>query len=289
MVAYTFNSGSINPSLDDTLIVTIPKVDNPSSMKDFKPISLCNEAFKIVYKVLVNMIMPFLDTIIRPFQSSFIPKRGTMDNVVIAQEIAHHMHKKKGKSGYLMYKIDFEKAYDMVDWNFLKLTLTECGFPQKLIDFIMSCTTTTSLSLKWNSEILDSFSPTRGLKKSDPMSPYLFVLCMENLALLIQEKVQANLWEPIKISSNGLQVSHFFFTNDCNLFTKANATQVHLVNQVLQSFCKVVVFKVSLNLRLLLLIILQGIKFKVLKLFLNLVTPLVLTSILVPYPNWESM
>lgn len=74
------------------------------------------------------------------------------------------MHNKKGKTNYLLYKIDFEKAYDWVNWEFLKLTLTEFGFPSKIIGLITSCTTTSSLSLKWNNEILERFSPTRSLQ-----------------------------------------------------------------------------------------------------------------------------
>lgn len=89
-----------------------------------------------------------------------------------------------------MFKIDFEKSYDRVDWNFLKLTLMDFGFPKNTINLIMSWTTSSTLTLKWNSEKLDPFAPNRGLRQGDPMSPYLFVLCMEKLGLLNQEKVQ---------------------------------------------------------------------------------------------------
>lgn len=97
------------------------------------------------------------------------------------------MHKKKGKKGFILFKIDFEKTYDRVDWNFLRLTLLEFGFPIPTIELIMSCITSSSLSLKWNNEVLEAFKPNRGLRQGDPMSPYLFVLCMEKLSLLIQE------------------------------------------------------------------------------------------------------
>lgn len=95
---------------------------------------------------------------------------------MIAQEIIHHMNKKKGKSGYLLFKIDFEKAYDRVDWNFLRLTLSEFGFPSSIVNLNMNCTTSSSLALKWNNQKLDAFAPKRGLRQGDPMSPYLFVL-----------------------------------------------------------------------------------------------------------------
>lgn len=99
----------------------------------FRPISLCNVLLKIISKVLVHRICPHLDSIINPFQSNFIPKMGTTDNAIIAQEVVHQMHKKKGKKGFLLFKIDFEKAYDRVDWDFFcALLLRSLAFLCKL-------------------------------------------------------------------------------------------------------------------------------------------------------------
>lgn len=156
------------------------------------------------------------------------------------------MHKKKGKKGFILFKIDFEKAYDRVDWNFLRLTLTDFGFPISTIELIMSCITSSSLSLKWN-EILESFKPNRGLRQGDPMSPYLFVLCMEKLGLLIQEKVQHKKWLPINFAKDGPPLSHLFFADDCLLFTQAKTSQVKIVKEVLREFCHASGLKVSIH------------------------------------------
>ena len=70
------------------------------------------------------------------------------------------MHKKKkGKKGFVMFKIDFEKAYDKVDWKCLRITFSDFGLPQKIIDIIMNCTFSTTLSMKWNGEKLNIFKP----------------------------------------------------------------------------------------------------------------------------------
>lgn len=91
----------------------------------------------------------------------------------------------KSKKGFIAVKIDLEKAYDNVDWGFLRLTLCEFGFPDIIVSLIMWSVQTSSLSVQWNGSRLEPFSPTKGLRQGDPLSPYLFLLCMEKLSLFI--------------------------------------------------------------------------------------------------------
>lgn len=157
------------------------------------------------------------------------------------------MHNKKGKSSTLLFKIDFEKAYDRVNWDFLKLTLIKFGFLKKITELIMNCVSATSLSLEWNNENLPSFTPRRGLRQGYPLSPYLFLLFIEKLAILINELVHENKWQSLSIKNNGPRVSHFFFVDDCLLFSKACASQVELVKEVLERFCVASGLKVSVD------------------------------------------
>ena len=78
-----------------------------------------NVVMKLITKVLVNKLRPQLDCIIGLLQSSFILGRGTCDNAIIAQEVVHHMQRSKVKVGSLLFKMDLEKAYDRVNWDFL--------------------------------------------------------------------------------------------------------------------------------------------------------------------------
>lgn len=114
MVKDAFSSGKIDPALTDTLIALIPKVDSPKSFKEFRPISLCNTVYKILTKVLVQRIRPILSNLIGPFQSSFLPGRGTTDNAIVLQEIVHAMRKSKKKKGEVAYKIDLELKHTIM-------------------------------------------------------------------------------------------------------------------------------------------------------------------------------
>ena len=80
-----FLNGCFNPRLAKTLISLIPKDENPTHLRNFRPISLCNVAYKVLSKVLVNRLRPFLDELVGPMQISFIPNRSTSDKAIIAQ------------------------------------------------------------------------------------------------------------------------------------------------------------------------------------------------------------
>ncbi|XP_057441477.1 uncharacterized protein LOC130733345 [Lotus japonicus] len=124
--------------------------------------------------------------------SSFILGRGTVDNAIILQEIVHHMSGKRNRNQNIIFKLDLEKAYDSVNWDFLRETLQFFGFPSATIDLIMLWVTSSSLTLLWYGMKLDPFAPSRGLRQGDPLSPYLFVLCMERLAILIQDAAKVS-------------------------------------------------------------------------------------------------
>lgn len=235
LVKEAFATGTFDTSIAETLVVLIPKGDNPTQFKDFRPISLYNTIYKLVSKVMVNRLRPLLSDIIGPQQSSFLPGRGTFDNTTVLQEIIHSMHKSKKKKGDVVYKMDLEKAYDHVDWNFLRDCLHDFGFPQITIQLILKCITSSSLSILWNGTRLPSFTPTRGLRQGDPLSPYLFVICMEKLSL-ISEAVSAKRWLPFGVSKNGPWVSHLLFADDVLFFTRACIEQARLVADIMGNF-----------------------------------------------------
>ena len=111
-------------------------------------------------------------------------------------------------------KIDLEKAYDKLEWSFIRETLIKVNMPEDLIDLIMSCVTLVSTSILFNEEALDPIYPTRGIRQGGSLSPYLFILCMDFLGQLIEEKCSKKLWQPVKASQRGPAFSHLLFAND---------------------------------------------------------------------------
>lgn len=110
--------------------------------------------------------------------------------------------------------MDLEKAYDRVDWGFLKEVLKHIGLKAELIQLFTDCFSSTSLVVAWNREVLESFTPSRGLRQGDHLSPYLFVLCMEVLSQMLVKAVNEKRWLSIQVSRDSPDISHIFFAND---------------------------------------------------------------------------
>ena len=94
-------------------------------------------------------------------------------------------------------KLDLEKAYDKLKWPFIRETLMKARLPQLLVEVIMNYVTLTSFNILWHGEKTESFKPTRGVRQGDPLSPYLFVLCVDRLNHIIKEAVSNGDWKPI--------------------------------------------------------------------------------------------
>ena len=208
--------------LNRTLIVLIPKIQGPKTIGNYRSISLCNTIYKIISKVIVARLRPHLEHLVSPYQSAFVPGRRGADNVIIVQELIHSIGRAKGCKGYMAIKIDLEKAYNKIEWSFIREMLIFFNFPATLIELIMSCVSSFSISILFNGGCLDSFYPSRGIRQGDPLSPYLFIFCMEFLGHLIEEKCEAKLWAPVKASRSGPSFSHLFFADDLVLFASAD-------------------------------------------------------------------
>ncbi|GKV32053.1 hypothetical protein SLEP1_g40686 [Rubroshorea leprosula] len=112
--------------INNSFIVLMPKVDNPQKIEDYRPISLIGVIYKILAKILANRLKKVLNGIIGEQQMAFLKGRQLMDGVVIVNEVVEEARKKKKRA--FLFKIDFEKAYDKVCWDFLDYTMQRMAF-----------------------------------------------------------------------------------------------------------------------------------------------------------------
>ncbi|XP_030958826.1 uncharacterized protein LOC115980745 [Quercus lobata] len=244
-VKQIFANQKISEYLNQTLIALIPKQLGPETVGQYRPISLCNIVYKIVSKILVQRIKPLLPRLISPMQAAFLEGRRGSDNVIIAQELIYSLGKRRGKEGYMVVKIDLEKAYDHLEWSFIRMILIHFGFPENIIKLILSCVATSSTSLLFNGSKLQPFCPSRGIRQGDPISPYLFLLCMEFLGAQITKMCEDNKWDMVRASRNGPSFSHVLFADDILLFAKANTKNCNSIMEVLNNFCNLAGQKVN--------------------------------------------
>jgi hypothetical protein len=180
---------------------------------------------------------PLLSTIIDAFQATFVPNRWITENVIIAQEIVHSFKQMKRKNGYVGFKLDFHKAYDYLKWKFISTILCMLGFDQKFVNLIHKCISTINFTLLLNGCKSGSFSPSRGVRQGDPLSPYLYILCSEILARMINREVAAGSIKGVKVETNAPSISMFSHTNDVLLFCGTKISEISNLMKCVDKFC----------------------------------------------------
>ena len=200
-------------------LALIPKVAHLEVITQFRPISLCNTLYKLLSRIIVNRLKPYMVEVINPCQAGFVPGRRTSDNIIIVQEVIRTLISRRGQTGYVAIKLDLEKAYDRLEWHFIQDTLEFFQLPPNLITLIMNMITSTRFHILWNGTPLPEVVPNRGIKQGDPLSLYLFILCLERLSIKLNEAIRDKEIHPISFRGR-VRLSHLFFTDDIFLFTR---------------------------------------------------------------------
>lgn len=188
-------------------------------------------------KGTANRLKKVLTHIIFESQSTFQTDKAISDNILVAFETLHHMKMKKtGKVGRLALKLDMSKAYDKLEWIFLRRIMEKMGFHPTWVGWIMECIKLVSYSILVNGEPKGHIIPTRGIHQGDPLFPYLFLLCLEGLNGLIEKVVAGNVIEGVALCRNGLKISHILFADDSLLFCWARVEDVRKIQEVLGKY-----------------------------------------------------
>jgi len=177
--------------LNYAIITLIPKEAEAKHLKKFRPISLINCSFKVFAKALNKRLIKLADILICPNQTTFIKGRFILESVVAAHEIIHDIHRNK-ESGIIL-KLDYEKAYDRVSWDFIEEMLISRGFRAKRRSWMKRVIQGGSICVRINNENSIYFKPGKGLRQGDPLSPIMFNLVADIFTRMLMKAARINL------------------------------------------------------------------------------------------------
>ncbi|GJX67235.1 RNA-directed DNA polymerase, eukaryota, reverse transcriptase zinc-binding domain protein [Tanacetum coccineum] len=155
-----FSTGIMLREINSTLISLIPKIATPDKVTDFRPIACCNVIYKCISKIITNRIKGSLGSIVGQYQSAFVPNRHIQDNILLSQELLKG-YERKDRPNRVAMKIDIQKAYDTVNWEFLEAILKGFGFHEKMVQWIICCISTASFSISVYGESFGYFKGQR--------------------------------------------------------------------------------------------------------------------------------
>jgi len=165
-------NGKLTKGVNATFIALIPKVGSPQRLNDFRPISLVGVMYKVLAKLLANRLRAVIGSVVSDSQSAFVRGKWILDGILVANEAvdeARQLHKEM-----LLFKVDFEKAYDSVDLSYLDMVMHKMNFPTLWRKWMSKCNGTATASVLVNGCPTDEFPIKRGLRQGDPLSPFLF-------------------------------------------------------------------------------------------------------------------
>ncbi len=211
-----FTNEILPMSMRKSVITLIHKKDDKDNIVNYRPISLTNTDYRILAFVLSSRLQNVASHIVNPDQVAYIKKRFIGTNVRIIQDI-FELYNRKNKSGILMF-VDFKKAFDSIEWEFLFEVLGKFNFGETFIKWVKLLYAKPCAFVKNNGHFSDEFSLSRGVRQGCPVSSLLFILCMEVLSCYIQ---QNNNIMGLSLDDQGIQhIKLVQYADDSTLFLR---------------------------------------------------------------------
>ncbi|XP_050217541.1 uncharacterized protein LOC126668378 [Mercurialis annua] len=229
-----FSNGRMHKHTNSTSITLIPKVPDPKIIGDYRPIACCNVIYKGISKVLARRLSRVIGKIVNPCQSAFVPGRCISDNIVLAHEIVRNYH--RGKDNACAIKVDIQKAYDTVAWDFIEEILIGFRFPRKFTTLVMTCIRTAMFSIMVNGESVGFFPGKKGLRQGDPISPLIFILCMEFFSRIMQNSTKEGSGYTYHKGCNRIKLTHLAFADDLLIFSNGDPASISIINNAINKF-----------------------------------------------------
>ena len=198
--------------------------------------------------MLANRLTLVLGKVVSVTQNTFIGGRQILDSVLIANENLDS--RLKSNIPGVLCKLDLEKAYDHVNWNFLLYMLRRCDFSDKWRQWIYACISSVRFSVLVNGNSRGFFHTSRGLRQGDPLSPLLFLLIMEALSRMLDKATEGGFISGFPVGNsdgNILAISHLLFADDTLIMCGAEPDQLWHLRGVFIWFQAVSGLKINLS------------------------------------------
>ena len=221
----------ISEELNVSKIALLPKTEDRSRIKNFRPISLLNTMYKVVAKTYANRMKPLLHHWILPSQTGFVPNRCILDNIFLAFEAIEWTMESNQEISMLL--LDFEKAYDRVSWSFLKQTMERMGFDKTWIQRVMSLNWNASATIIVNGIQSQPFKLQRSVRQGCLLAPYLFLLTVDVLGQMLQHP-DCHV-KGLRLPDNST-ITNQMFADDTLLLLEGNPDNMDMAISVINRF-----------------------------------------------------
>lgn len=185
VVKHFKRSGNIGRGCNASFLMIILKIKDSLTISDYRPISPIGCTYKIIAKELSTRLKRVIGKCICEAQSVFVEGRNILDDPLIINEMCSWVKKVKDKM--LLFKVDFNKAFDTVNWEYLDHIQMQMGFGERWRGWIQSFLKSLTLSILVNDSPMGEFEMDRGIIQGDPLSPFLFIIAMEGLNIVMKE------------------------------------------------------------------------------------------------------
>lgn len=217
-------------------IVLIPKVDDPDSPNQYRPLTIGNILYRLLMKLVATRLQKHVKVLISNTQTTFVKGRCISDNTILVREVIHSFNSQKYKEKSFLLKVDINKAFDTVRWEFIWEAMAKVNIPQPLIALVRNCMRASQVTILFNGTGQGFIKPTRGLRQGCPLSPFLFILAMESLTRELQWAVQHGDIKGVKLARTAPKITHIMYADDLVLFGNAEIEEVRHLKQVLERF-----------------------------------------------------
>ncbi|KAM0901815.1 hypothetical protein ACQ4PT_019723 [Festuca glaucescens] len=218
--------------LNSANMILLPKSPDASQPTEFMTISLVHFFAKLFTKILALRLHPRMHELVNPCQSAFIKSRAIHDNFVFVRAQARLFRQKKIPA--LLLKLDIQKDFDSISWEFLLEVLEAKGFGQKWRDWIACLMFTASTMIIVNGELTDPIVHKCGLRQGDPLSPLLFVIATDILAELFTMADRVGALKSNRYLQPKNRVS--MYADDVVIFIEPDVEELIAVKSLLQCF-----------------------------------------------------